>query len=444
MRPRSAFAGLLAGLLGATLVLSPAGAAPDAAVTIDHAQLAAVRDLADRNPDRYAGVVLDADAATVRLFVRGSDRVEATKTLRSLAAAPTGSADSSLRLHLVPVRHSMRDLSATMNQVPERQPFASVAGKNLSAWYVDPAQNKVVIGMTQVTPEARSAAAQTFGATVDLVVMPRHRTMVRRDRIDGDKLEVRAAPRAAAERRSGPRAATVAAAPTRLLDAQPYYGGSRIVRTYTEGGSTYVAQCTAAFTVTTTSTLRMSTAGHCGATGTAWQQGYLGGNTLYTTGSMGSMASVQWGDGRMDAAVLSGGSYWPGAVYGGQVDTTAWGVTGQRAGTIGEVVCSDGSVTREVCGAKIHAVNACLDLNDDGTIVRVCNQTLANAIPEVGVIVQPGDSGGPVHAHVDANRVQGIGIISGGSPNGRQLNYTQIQNFSTTFNSYVAAGSPAQ
>lgn len=109
--------------------------------------------------------------------------------------------------------------------------------------------------------------------------------------------------------------AALAAAPTRLLDAPPYYGGTRIFRTCVQDGQTWVVQCSTAFAVASGSNRQMVTAGHCGASGLVWTQGYLdSAGALYYTGTMGTAGHVEWGNNRMDrnrmggpvAAILAG------------------------------------------------------------------------------------------------------------------------------------------
>ncbi|WP_433367826.1 hypothetical protein ACQPZX_40380 [Actinoplanes sp. CA-142083] len=158
---------------------------------------------------------------------------------------------------------------------------------------------------------------------------------------------------------------------------------------------------------------------------------------------MGTETSVQFGNNRMDAAIMAGGSYWNGAVYGGTVDGSAWGIGGQQAVAVGNSICADGSVTKENCSAKISAINACLNMYDGATntTVKTCNQAVADSTS--GVIVQGGDSGGPVLRHTSTlDQVAGVGSIVGGSDNGLHMSFTQIQNFSSTFGVTVVTGWP--
>jgi hypothetical protein len=52
------------------------------------------------------------------------------------------------------------------------QPWAKVAGPLLSQWYVDTRADRVMVGLTKITPAARIAARQTFGGAVTLTVAP--------------------------------------------------------------------------------------------------------------------------------------------------------------------------------------------------------------------------------------------------------------------------------
>jgi hypothetical protein len=423
---------LATALSGAAGGTAAQAAPPHPEVAAD--DIASLNKIVNRDPQRYAGVVVDEAAHTVRVYVRAGEQTTATADLAGLRApAATG---ERLAVQLVPVRRSQAELDTVFRQVTSRQPFAASIQDRLTQWYVDPRTNRVVVGLTSVTDEARAAAAAAFGDAVAVVAADRHDTMSRRITVPSGDLKVVTA---------APRAARAVPTPTRLLDSTPYYGGDRIIRwTPNPDGTTSIMQCTAAFTVGSGTALYMSTAGHCGPTGTVWQQGYYesGAQIIHTTGTMGTETSVQWGNNRMDAAIMNGGSYWNGAVYGGMVNGTAWAVGGQLAVAVGNSVCSDGSVTKENCSATISAINACLNLNDNGTIVQVCNQALADSTS--GRIVQHGDSGGPVLRHTTTfEEVVGVGLISGGNTdNGLHMNFTQIQNFSSTFGVNVVTGRP--
>lgn len=429
-------------LLGAACVVTALGgtaaqAAPvPPSVTAD--DLVPLNGIVDHAPQRYAGLVVDQEKKTVNVYVRSGEQSAAASDLAALPA-PAGSGPR-LVVKVVPVQRSAAELATVFHQIDTRQSWTRAVGDRLSSWYIDPAANKVTVGVTAVTDAVRARARAEFGDAVQVVAMPRYQAMAAAVTVPTAKVKVASGPSS--------RTSLLATAPTRLLDSTPYYGGDRIIRWRNNpDNTTTIWWCTGAFTVKAGTTFYMSTAGHCGPTGTAWQQGYYesGAQLIHTTGPMGTASSVQWGNNRMDAAILGGGSYWQGAVYGGQVAGSAWGVGGQSSVAVGSSICSDGSVTGENCSAKISAINACVNLQDDtsGTTitVKVCNQALADSTS--GVIVQHGDSGGPVLQHTSVlDQVVGVGLVSGGSSNGLHLNFTQIQNFTSTFGVSVTTGVP--
>lgn len=436
MRPLRIALSTLSVLCVTTALGGTAAQAASSSLEVGADDLASLTSIVNRSPQRYAGLAVDEAAGTVQVYVRGAERAAAATDLAALPEP--ASAAPELEIKLVPVQRSQAELDTIFRQITTSQPFAASVEDSLSRWYVDPRTNRVVVGLTTVTEQARAAAKTAFGDAVEVVAAERHATMSGSVTVPTESLKVAAARPAAA------RSVAPAATPTRLLDSTPYYGGDRIIRWFTNSdGTTTISWCTAAFTVGAGTARYMSTAGHCGPTGTVWQQGYYesGAGIIHTTGTMGTETAVQWGNNRMDAAIMNGGSYWNGAVYGGQVDGSAWGVGGQQAVAVGNTICSDGSVTKENCSATISAINACLNLNDSGTVVRVCNQALADSTS--GRIVQHGDSGGPVLRHTSTlDQVVGVGLISGGSDNGLHLNFTQIQNFASTFGVSVVTGWP--
>ena len=153
---------------------------------------------------------------------------------------------------------------------------------------------------------------------------------------------------------------------------------------------------------------------------------------------------MEWGNNRLDGEVLTGGSYRSGSVWTGPNNgALKYGISGEKTTlAVGQEVCSDGSVNGENCAAKINAVNSCVNLNDDGTIVKVCNQAQAQATGTSG-IVQPGDSGGPMYDLASVNDyVLAAGLISGGNDAGSAMNFTQINYFDSKFGVVVVAGTP--
>ncbi|MDZ5444384.1 hypothetical protein U2F26_16815 [Micromonospora sp. 4G57] len=430
-------------LAGGSLVGAPAVAAPTE-VTLPENAVASFQQMVQSDRDNYTGLTVDERQHVLRVYVPRTRVVAATGAVTRFATASTARPGSALRVEVTPTPYSLRDLDTTMAQIDKAEPWATATRGLRSAWFVDAAAGRVQVGLTKVTPQLRQLARATFGDRVELVARQRFDTAVRRDRLSPGPLHEVARPTSGA-RVVGAMAA--AATPTRLLDVTPYYSGNRIYRTYTQNGQNWVTQCTTAFVVASGSTRQMATAGHCGPTGSVWNQGYLdtSTNTLYRTGTMGTVGRVEWGNNRMDAEVIGGGSYWAGAVYTGPYNSSyAYGVAGSTSLAVGQSVCSDGSFTGENCGVRVSAINACLDLNDNGTIVHVCNQAMADATGPNYLIVQHGDSGGPVYKLAsNPNYTLAAGIISGGSSDGAHMNFTQFTNFTSAFGVTIVSGSPA-
>ncbi|MER7001633.1 hypothetical protein ABT297_01070 [Dactylosporangium sp. NPDC000555] len=89
-----------------------------------------------------------------------------------------------------------------------------------------------------------------------------------------------------------------------------------------------------------------------------------------------------------------------------------------------------------------------LNLNDNGTTVRVCNQPIAESI-NGSRLVQHGDSGGPVWTSLglpDGNTASAVGIISGGNAddgqNGAFVNFTQMPDMLSKFGAYIQTAYP--
>jgi hypothetical protein len=423
-------------------VLTTGTAAAAAAVTVPESAVASVQQLVQSHPDAYTGISVDEKQHLLRVFAPRAGVSAAGETLTHLAAGSlrvgTG---GPLRVEVLAQPYSLRQLNATMARIDVAEPWATASRNMLTSWFADPASGRVRVGLTEVTAQLRQLAHDAFGDQVELFAQDRFNAAVRRDRVD----QVRSVKISASRSRTGT-GASPAVAPTRLLDATPYYSGTRIFRTYVQDGQNWVIQCTTAFAVASGSNRQMVTAGHCGASGLVWTQGYLdSAGTLHYTGTMGTTGHVEWGNNRMDAEVLGGGSYWSGAVYTGPSNSSlAYGVSGTTSLAVGQSVCSDGSFTGENCGVRIGAINSCLNLNDNGTVVKVCNQAQGDATGPSYPIVQHGDSGGPVYKlAANPNYTLAAGIISGGNDAGTHMNFTQFTNFTSTVAVSIVTGSPA-
>jgi hypothetical protein len=295
-----------------------------------------------------------------------------------------------------------------MNDVPKRQPWASEAKPLLTSWGIDPHLNKVRVGITEITPRLTDLAKATFGDMVVLVQETQPRLASKKTRLPKHfsirTVDPRRTPSARLDTLAAP-----APTPSRLLDSMPYWGGDRIYRLFTDSsGDTYVLQCTVAFMW---STPAMSSAGHCGPNGTVWTQGYFDepSQTLYRTGTMGTVFSVQWGNGRIDAELMNR-STWDAKVYTALQSEAE--VSGYTLPLVGDRVCFDGSVTGEICSPIIRQTNICVNVldPDTGNTVNVCHLDRADE-PLANRICQPGDSGGPVYQYY-GTQISAYGIIS--------------------------------
>jgi hypothetical protein len=207
---------------------------------------------------------------------------------------------------------------------------------------------------------------------------------------------------------------------TRKLDAMPYYGGDNMASIQTIRGQDYLVECTAGFDYLLNSGVTMmQTAGHCGQQGQSWLQGYYDGpnNTLHYTGTMGTEASVLWGDGSTDGALLDDidnpGGFAP-YVYVSQTGAEAIGSPNNNL-VVGDHICTDGAFTQENCLGSVTATNICVTEFDDysGHDIDVCGLDSAHNSINGTPIVQAGDSGGPVYQGGTNGHVHPTGIING-------------------------------
>lgn len=283
------------------------------------------------------------------------------------------------------------------------------------------------VGLTKVTPDARSHLVTAYGPRTVVFTQSRFRPATKTTRVPG---KLTAHPVAGLRKPQGSNGSQTSAATTanRLLDAKPYWAGDRIYRTYTSGGSTYVVQCTTAAEVRLTSgTINGLTAGHCASSGATWQQGYLNSSgQLYTTGTYGEVTTRHF-DATTDAELVGSVSLAPSVWLTYNPSGNSAFVTQHGSTTVAKltIVCADGSFTNESCGGTVNAVRTCANItNDDGTITRVCGLDQATADHR---LVRAGDSGGPV---ILQNSPAGyaiiVGVISAMADSGKTLLFSDI------------------
>jgi hypothetical protein len=332
-------------------------------------------------------------------------------TLATPVAATTAAASTPSQSVGTPP--SASELIQIRDALTTRQPFAGVVNASLATWYADTQTGVVVAGVTRVTPKIVDAARVTWGSAVKVVQQDRPQLATRVSRMPGKirKVDVESKSTSGA---GNPTTLATAPYPSRLLDAQPYYGGTRIgIPNYPSSG--YITECTAAFNDTRN---QMLTSGHCFNPNHVVQQGYLdtATSTWNYTGNMGRTDWVQWGNNRPDAEELNpapvGAQAPAGNIYWNL--QTSYVAKGNSYRTQkGQRFCTNGSFTGENCNGIVDAVGVCVKVDDDGTLVTVCN--LISGHSENGSrLSQHGDSGGPVYVHVTGG-VQRSGIISAGN-----------------------------
>lgn len=309
-----------------------------------------------------------------------------------------------LRLRVRVVPYSLAQLNKVMNRVWTAGPWAALARPLVTSWYADPVTDRVLIGVTRITPALTQAARAAFGPLARLIHGQRAWLETRLTRLSPHALRMRPLVSASSD-------------PSRLLDSSPYNGGDRIVRTFTYGGNSYVGQCTVAFGW---STGTMSTAGHCsypsGGVGTTWLQGYYdsANSTIYYTGTMGQVTKNIFGASEGDAALIGKGSY-DAYVYTSNTGFKPVGAySGVTKGLSG--LCADGSFTGENCTGVVAAVNISVSVQ-----VPLTGQTFVvehlDEVTSSSKLVQAGDSGGPCYTHVGSD-LEARGIISAGNDTG--------------------------
>jgi hypothetical protein len=444
---------LIAGLPVITLALAAAGwgsslpasasASPPAgnAKMVSSADVGQLQEYVRQHAGQYAGLYVDTAAGTLTVNVAAAtasqgqqqlhQRISSLPAHAARASVPS-SMPSKLAVSVRRVRYSQQQLAATMTEVTERQPWSALVKPVLASWGMDPRTDTVRVGLTRITPQMRAAARAAFGDRVTLVQQARLNLATSVTNLHAGYRAVSAASGhkgpgyAGTGQGNAPAAPQVAPQPSRLLDETPYFGGDRIYRLISSGGVTTLIQCTVAFMWSPTA---MSSAGHCGPTGTVWSQGYYdpSNNTLYKTGNMGTVYTTQWGNGRIDAELMNNSSWAP------DVYTSLQGaspVVGYETGAVGETVCTDGSFTGENCTAVIQDIDVCENEGDPltGATVNVCHLDIATS-SNGSMLCQPGDSGGPVYSY-SGNSLLADGIISGCSsdtpPGGSLVAYSDI------------------
>jgi len=300
-------------------------------------------------------------------------------------------------------------------------------GDKLSTW--SEKNGVVTVGLTQVNGREAAALKAKLGKAVEVVQQPRFEAATSKTPVQGKSADRRQNFIKRLREWFQPPSATPGAHPP-FIDSPAYKGGDRIVSQQTINGQTYIVQCTVTAPLIAGGATDMLTAGHCGAAGTSWMQGYWDGSKIQSSGDMGTASTVSWENNKVDGALIGGGSYSPAI-------TTPAGtvpVLGAASVAVGSKVCTDGSFTGYACGATVQATNVCANVSDNGAIVTVCGLDVASAPRKV---VQSGDSGGPVVVQASGG-VQLAGTISAQANYGTTVLFSDVAQLQSAFAGTVA------
>jgi len=343
----------------------------------------------------FGGLATDPASHVVTIYL--APTADATRTQSARAAIGTIGAASDQHSTAGPKRWKVRYESAgpslaalddVMMKVRTSEPWRTDVGNTIVSYGIHPSQHRVVVAVERITPKIAEDSAVTFGTLVKLEVGHR---------------------------------ATIDA--SRMLDSQAYWGGDQIVTA--SGG--FQSKCTVGFAAwdASTNTRGMLTAGHCNLSNT-WNQGYIDdNNVMHVAGLLGNVTRRLYGDNVTDAEFIDA------TASGTTVAPTDYTTTGHNSmasapsaivSTYGTSapnlsVCFGGSVSGEVCGGTVQAVDQCVVPAPD--FHHVCNVTQVSG---TGLAVG-GDSGGPVYTYSNGSLVA-YGLIESGA--GSTFYYSEI------------------
>jgi streptogrisin C len=349
---------------------------------LDPARVAKLNELAQAAPAQFAGVSVDESSRTVTVrYPAGAGPDVARQLLADLGAAATAATEisagdsASLTVRLVPARYSLSELRTVADRITTDTSWLPGGAALLSKWYVDVDANAVMVGLSEVTPQARAAAARTFGDRVHLIVAERAQ-----------------------------------ATSSRLSDFAPWAGGDRISITKRDGSQ---SSCTSGFAIhriRDPADQQMLTAGHCAGQG---DQVFNGGTLI------GTIVTESFAQGGVDAAYIGGQQYAPFIYMGGPASTFGRRTVGTTTPVKGLGVCTSGATTGQSCGGVVTGTDVCVVFTDNR--LR-CHFAEADSTDR-SIINQPGDSGGPVVQLSGADGVNVVGLIIGGGRGGQRVDF---------------------
>lgn len=354
------------------------------------ATLDRIRARVESRPDLYAGITTNGPADVTIHVVKGREASADTGALRHEASL------EKITAKVAPVERSTAELKKIMNAIPDNK----VLTATLSSYGIDPATNRVDVGVTELTAEVESAVRAEFGDAVSLRVEER------------------------AKRTSG-----------RFNDSSPFYGGIRFGNV---GGI-----CTYGFSITNAFGARYAlTAGHCGPVGTTYAaMTSSGGSSGFGEGyaHFGTMQFRRLSEGDIDAGLISdvdyGGQMW---AHSNLYDNSSYSLPVHSSANScqGCTIMVNGSFTGLKSALLTGPGNRCHRF-DDG--IASCGLQLITPTSG-GTVCQHGDSGGPVFAYDGQGGVIAVGIITGEGPSAGTCFYTQIPTILNTWTSTITTG----
>lgn len=365
------------------------------------------------HPTQYSGIYLDPAANRYVIGVPAGQDASAALNKVTSNVGSTGKSSQSVTLTSVYQKRSLAELTEIENQVAANTgEFGKAAGDEVSQWGLDEEHNTVQVGVLHLNDDLVASARRTYGDSVELRKVDRHYIAVR------DVPLASVGKEAPSDRSYG--------ILSRQLDMQPYWAGNEIGWVH----DNRIGLCTSGWISGVTRGQRTSlefmySAGHCFPQGAIIQQGHCemvnGGCRWTTTGDVGVVNAVEWGDNRMDwesISPLTPNTIEQNVYVGGPTSSTGIAEYNMNGVALHQRVCSEGAFTGQNCTGEITAINGCIRLSDDaGRITLVCQQDFASSTNGTRM-VQHGDSGGPVlgfEASSGDGNGFGHGVISGGN-----------------------------
>lgn len=367
------------------------------------------------NPERFSGFWFEHETNRYVVAVpKGADKSTAFGEMKKYSTTKAGKSGKLGTLALESREYSLAELQRKLDEVTAARKKIPDQDRSRSTWYVQQRLNKVVIETKAVDI---SAEARKLGVSSDLQVSVVHTNSVYEPAVKRYEIPSGVTPRVVnvPATKSG---VSAAAPPNRLLDVQDYYTGNRIY--WYDQPNNRLLQCTSG-SVNYPKTY-MYTAGHCFPQGVQVEQGYYepSNNTLYRTGTIGTVVDRQWGDNRIDAETIETRTYTNIQFYGSVDSPSSYRQT-NSAQFEGTRVCGNGSVSGTRCTGEVRAVNVCVDYPE----ADPCGITIARPLGDVQ-LAQPGDSGGPVIKDEVPGYITVLGLISGIGSENNDLFYTPM------------------